>query len=130
MEGFIGVIGAGVVVFSKPIGAKGFGLPSLPVGFNKILESRKFIKAGLEKIESSNFIFFTLNNTDKRSLVIEEFCPEVFVLDTRDESVFVEETKLFESEEFLIKNIYTNIKAAITIVKIIIFFIFEAILIL
>ncbi|MEK7113679.1 MAG: hypothetical protein AAB873_02525, partial [Patescibacteria group bacterium] len=57
------------VVFVVEIGAKGFGLPSSPVGTKRILESFKPAKTLSEKIESSNLMFFTLSNTERKSCV-------------------------------------------------------------
>jgi hypothetical protein len=54
-------------VASEPKGANGFGLPSVPSGVSKILESNKEEKAGLLKIVSFNFMFLTFKRTDKKS---------------------------------------------------------------
>jgi hypothetical protein len=55
------------ITTSTPIGANGFGLPSFPSGTRIILESCKLRNAGSEKIESSNFIWVTLNNKVRNS---------------------------------------------------------------
>lgn len=64
---------AGIATFSFPIGANGFGLPSLPSGTSTILESCKLVNALSEKIASFNFILLTLNNNTRNSLAITEF---------------------------------------------------------
>ena len=48
-------------------GANGLGLPSVPSGSRRMLESDKEENAGLEKTESSNFIFLTLSKRDRNS---------------------------------------------------------------
>jgi hypothetical protein len=70
----IGNVG-NVGVISYPIEAKGFGLPSCSAvrGVSEMLESCKLVKAGLEKMESSNFMLLTLNKTERKLLAMEEF---------------------------------------------------------
>jgi len=63
----------GATTASKPIGAKGFNLPSFPKGVKEILESCKFKKAISEKMESPNFIFLTPKSMERRSWAIKEF---------------------------------------------------------
>jgi hypothetical protein len=101
---------AGVETLVVPNWAKGFGLPIVTSGIKTMLESCNPIKAGLEKIESSNFIVLTLNNKVRKLCATEELspiapapAPELFVL------VGVtppDDTKLVWSEEGdLIKKI-------------------------
>ncbi len=86
---------AGGATLSAPNGAKGFGLPSVPSGIRVMLESCKLVKAILEKIESSNFIFLTLNSKERKSLAIKESGVPVSLLTlVVGLGVLAEETKL------------------------------------
>jgi hypothetical protein len=53
---------------SDPIGAKGFGLPSVPSGVRVMLESIKEVNAGSANIASFSLIFLTFKRSDKNSL--------------------------------------------------------------
>ena len=83
LTGVVGVIGvisvAGVVEefptaapMSVPMGAKGFGRPSVPSGTKSIVESRSEAKASSLKIASSRRIFLTLSKTPNNSRAIAE----------------------------------------------------------
>jgi len=97
-------VGGGTAT-SEPIGANGLVLPSSSgVGeASGILESRKLVNDLLEKIVSSNFIFLTFNNTERKSLAITEFWPKVF--EFGNPVLVEEETKLCSSGADLIKKI-------------------------
>ena len=64
-----GVVAGGGVeeLASVPSWAKGLGLPITASGVSTMLESCKLANAGLEKIVSSNFIFFTFNSSVRKS---------------------------------------------------------------
>lgn len=116
----ISVTGVGIVsgttIGSEPIGAKGLGRPSLPSGFNKILESFKDIKTGSEKIASSNFKLLIFKRIERKSWVIKEACPGVIV-----PVGVVAETRLASSGAPLKKYIYPRISRVAITEKIIMF---------
>ena len=74
----VGALGAGAgdEMISDPMGAKGFGLPSLPSGTSTILESRRVKKAGSEKIESSNLILLMFKSRERKSRARAELASE------------------------------------------------------
>jgi len=101
----------GAMILSLPNWANGFGLPSVPSGISVMLESRKLLKAGSEKIESSNVIFLTLDNkARKSSLTVAEISFGIFAV-AGEPSIFGravpdgEETRLGSSGEGFIKKI-------------------------
>lgn len=67
------VLFMGAVILSLPNWANGFNLPSVPSGVSTILESRKLLKTGSDKIASFNFIFLTFNNSVRKFLGTKEF---------------------------------------------------------
>jgi hypothetical protein len=60
------VLLAGGGTTSDPIGAKGFGRPIVVSGIRVILESRRPINAGSEKIASLSLILFTLKRSVRK----------------------------------------------------------------
>ena len=79
---YVVVVEAGIEMLPvAPNWANGFGLPVVTSGIKTILESCNPINAGLEKIESSNLRFLTLNNKVRKSCETEEVSPDapVFV---------------------------------------------------
>ena len=70
--------GAEEGVVSEPMGAKGFGLPSVPSGVSSILESVKTLKVGSEKIVSSSFMLLTLKSRERKSSESEELPGKTF----------------------------------------------------
>ena len=115
-----------VAAWSEPIGANGFNLPSSPIDRDGsgMLESRKPIKAGSEKIASFNFMLLALSKTERRFLVIEAFWSKLPVFDVvvLEEVLVLEETRFCWSGAFLMNKTYTKIKTAATTVNIIMFF--------
>ena len=114
----VGVVGAGAET-SVPIGANGFGLPSLPSAVRVILESRNVSKATSAKIESSNLILFILKSTFRNSLD----STDPWLKAPKEESVELDEveTNASCSGPFLIKKIYTNTRMTAATMNIIIF---------
>ncbi|MDO8659290.1 MAG: hypothetical protein Q7K54_01690 [Candidatus Parcubacteria bacterium] len=100
--GIAGMAGMADTTLSTPSGANGFGLPSVPSGISKILESCKFINALSDKMASSNFIFLTLRSKFKKSLATEDPSPEA-VLDETE--IGIEETRVSVLVDVLMKKI-------------------------
>ena len=59
--------GTGIETPSLPNSAKGFGLPSVVSGTRVMLESRRLLNAGLEKMLVSSFMVLMLNKVERKS---------------------------------------------------------------
>jgi hypothetical protein len=120
----VGALEAGETTTSAPRGANGFGLPSVPSGVNKILESNKAAKVGSRKSVSSSFMFSTPKSTDKKFWVREEPLSDILRVGTTAVVGPVVEINAVCSGGFLIKKTKTKIKIAATTINIMMFFIF------
>ena len=117
----------GTDIMSKPIGANGLGLPSVPSGISSILESRRERKAGSEKIESSKLILLTFKRMARKSWVIKEFW--LFMSPFGNTELLEEEIRESSSGLFLKKNTDKIIKTTAMLANIIMFLVFGIILI-